>query len=347
MRINPIPKNEPAFKGALNNKILLKSLEKISDHGATFAAGVSFLAAVGLRPLAISMTPKVDKENKKYASANSLASGLMKLAVAEAVALPVENAIKHIDKNPEKFLKPDTIKTLKSGAKTLVESKDYKFATQMLKQGTSFLTAIPKSYLTVALIPVIMDKILNRNKEADKETPLEIKPYKYDSVFAPVYDKTSFKGRPIEKLAGGIGKILDTNTVQKFASKHSVNDANIARNAAVATDILLTASSVFQTSKSKKIKEERKRPLIYNNILSTGASILFGCGIDKAVQKGGVKLVEKFKEANINNPKLAKYLEGINILRPTLVFALVYYGLFPVVTTFLADRADKIQNNKK
>lgn len=343
MKINPISKNEPNFKGALNNKIVLKSLEKISDHGATFAAGVSFLAAVGLRPLAISLTPSVDKENKKYASANSLASGLMKLAVAEAVALPVENAIKHIDKNPEKFLKPETIDTFKNGAKDILKSKDYKFATQMLKQGTSFLTAIPKSYLTVALIPVIMDKILNSKKEPPET---DKKPYEYNPVFAPVYDKISFKGNAIEKLAGGIGSILDNKNVQNFVHKHSVNDANIARNAAVATDVLLTASSVFQTAKSKKIKEDRKRPLIYNNILSTTASILFGCGIDKLIQKGTKNFIDKFAQINKNDPKLAKYIEGINILRPTLVFALVYYGLFPMATTFLADRADKFQKNQ-
>lgn len=37
----------------LNNKTLLKGLEKISEHGASFAAGTSLVMSLGVRPLAI------------------------------------------------------------------------------------------------------------------------------------------------------------------------------------------------------------------------------------------------------------------------------------------------------
>lgn len=340
MKIEPEKYNyhQPEFKGLYNNKTLLKGLEAISDHGTSFAIGVSLASSLFLRPLAIQMAPDVEKENKKYAGVNSIASGVSRFLMVEAIALPIENAIKNIDKNPDKFLKKETIDTLKNGAKSLVESKDYKFITQVLKLGVNFLTAIPKSMLTIALIPVIMDKIINKknkSKETTTETPL--KKEDYNPVFSPF-----FKGNMQDKLSKGIGKILDIETVQDMAKKFSKNDQNIARNISMATDILLTSTFAIQTKRNKKIKEERKNPLILNNLISTGITLFSGFAIDNLIQKGGKNFLEKFKQANIDNPKLPKYIEGLNILRPTLIFAGLYYGVLPILSTFLAEKTDKL-----
>ena len=135
----------------LNNRFVLKGLEKISEHGTSFLAGASLLMSTTLRPAAISLTPDTEKENKQYAMANSISSGLMKFAIIESVALPVESAIKRIDKNPSKYLKNKTIKN--------ISPKAYKLITQTIKLTTGLVTAIPKSMLTVALIPILMDKI--------------------------------------------------------------------------------------------------------------------------------------------------------------------------------------------
>ncbi len=344
MRVNSVNKSPLNFKGGVN-KILLKGLEKISDHGASFAAGVSFACAVGLRPLAISLTPKAKKENKDYACANSVASGLMKLLIAEGIAIPIENAISHIEKNPEKFLKKETIENLTKNSKDILSSKDFKFLSQSTKMGTGLLSAIPKSVLTVALIPVIMDKILRKKPEKKEE---KTKINEYNPVFSPVYDKLSFKGAMTEKLAHGIGKIFDISSVQKFAQKHSANEANIARNVSMMTDALLVATGAVRIKKSDKIQKENKNPLIYNNLISTGLSLACGFGLDKLVQKTQKGAIEKFIKNHAGDPKLPKYLEGINILRPTLIFALIYYGVLPVVSTFFADKLDgKFSSNKE
>lgn len=331
--------HQPEFKGIYNNKAFLKGLETISDHGTSFAVGVSLMSSLFLRPLAIQMAPNVEKENKKYAGVNSVASGVARFLTVEAVAIPIENAIKNIDKNPDKFLKKETIDTLKNGAKSLTESRDYKFITQVLKLGVNFLTSIPKSMLTIALIPFIIDKITNKKTEKLPETPL--KKESYNPVFSPF-----FKGNLQNKLSGGIGKILDMENVQNLALKYSKNDQNIARNISMATDVLLTSVFAIQTKKNKKIEEERKNPLILNNLISTGITLLGGYTIDNLIQKGGKNFLEKFKTVNKNNPKLPKYVEGLNILRPTLIFAGLYYGVLPVISTFLAEKTDKIAKNK-
>ena len=195
--------NNPNFNRLWNNKILLKSLEKISEHGTSFSAGISLAMALGVRPLAIMSTPDVEKENKQYACANSIASGIMKFAIVEAVALPVENAVKKIDKNPEKYLKPFTVKNLAHSSGKLAESKSYKLAAQILKLGTGFITAVPKSMLTIALIPIIMDKLFNfKPKKSEsaapqKKSPTFPKPGILFYTVKTIFYATSFDRSPI------------------------------------------------------------------------------------------------------------------------------------------------------
>lgn len=345
MKINTLNPNykSPNFKSWMNNKTVLKGLETISEHGTTFIAATTLLMASGVRPLAIALTPKVDKENKQYASTNSIASGFIKFALVEAIALPVENAIKKIDKNPEKFLNSQTINNLKDSAPNLIDSRIYKFATQTLKLSTGFITAIPKAMLTIALIPLLMDKLFNKKAEkipekfSDNTLANERNP-KLDSKSLP-----SFKGN---LTACGIGKIIDNKFFQNFIKNHYQNDTNIARNMSIATDLLLTASFIHRTRKSEKIKENRKKPLIYNNAISTAISIIAGYSIDNLIKKNTQNFIKKFSDINKNDPKLPKYIEGINIIRPTLIFAAIYYGILPIFSTYLADKIDKLTHNK-
>lgn len=347
MKTEPINyRNQTSFKGFYNNRTLLKSLEKISEHGTSFTAGVSLLSSLFIRPFAISITPSVEDENKKYASANSITSGLVKFAMVETIALPIENAVKNIDKNPEKFLNNSTIKNLKNGAEHLLDSKDYKFITQCLKSGGNFLTAIPKSVITIALIPVLTDKLFNKKENKKQNEP--ILKNTYDPVFAPFFkgENVNFKGNFTDKISKGIGSILNNKKVQNFALKFSKNDENTARNISMATDILLSTTSAIRIKKNDKIQEERKKPLIYNNLISTGITLAAGAAIDNLIKKSSGKFIKKFSEINKNDPNLLKYIEGINIVRPALIFASLYYGVLPVVSTFLAEKADKLTKEK-
>lgn len=320
----------------LNNKMLLRGLEKVSEHGTSFAAGTSLVLSLTVRPLAIASTPDVEKENKQYAISNSICSGLIKFAMVEAVALPVENAVKKIDKNPEKFLKSETIKNLATNGGKLVESKSYRLASQLLKLGTGFVTAVPKSMLTIALIPVIMDKLFHIKKSEEK-----VLQDKADNGFLKNKNLT-FTGN----LSKGIGKFLDNPSVQNFVKKNADKEKDIAKHMTAATDILLTSSFAYQTNKSSKIKENRKKALIYNNVASTAFTLGLGYGIDKAIKNKTAKFIEKFSKANAADPKLHKYIEGINIVRPAIIFAGIYYGILPMFSTYIAEKIDKFIEKK-
>lgn len=320
----------------LKNKTLLNGLEKISEHGTSFSAGTSLLLSLTVRPFAIHSTPDVEKENKQYAMANSICSGLIKFGIVEAIALPIENAVKNIDKNPQKFLK---------NSENFTGTKGYKLVTQLFKLGTGFLTAVPKSMLTIALIPVIMDKLFSQNKAAEENSAEKINKNTRKNI--------NFTGRFSDKISKGLGKIIDNKSVQNFAKKYENKDKDIAKHITAGTDILLTTSFAYRTNKSDKIKENRKKALIYNNVISTAITLGFGYGIDNLIKNHTGKFIEKFKQINAKDPKLGKYIEGINILRPAIIFAGIYYGILPVFSTYMAEKIDKYiektsqKNNKQ
>lgn len=105
MQVNKISRNSTNFTGVLTNKTVLKTLEKVSEHGTSFSAGTALVMSLTTRPFAILKTPNVEKENKQYAVANSIGSGLIKFAMVEAIALPIENAVKKSTKILKSILK--------------------------------------------------------------------------------------------------------------------------------------------------------------------------------------------------------------------------------------------------
>ena len=341
MQVNRIANN------LLTNKTVLNGLEKISEHGTSFVAGASLLMSFGVRTVSIYNTPDVKKENRFYAMANSITSGLVKFGIIEAVALPIENAVNRIDKNSSKYLTEATLKNFSP------ETRSYKFITQIIKLSTGFLTAIPKSILTIALIPVVINKVFHYNPLEDLKKTAEKFPYQNNSakflttqIPSPQNEKPSFTGDIGDKLSKGIASIINNKKVQKLAQKYELEDENIYKHITAMTDILLTSAAVWQTNRSDSIKENCKRVLNYNNIINTAITIIAGYWVDSRIKNRTDGFMGKFKELNKSNPKLPKYIEGINILRPAVIFALIYYTIVPIFSTYTSEKLDKFLNKK-
>ena len=313
----------------LTNKTLLKSLEKISEHGTSFSAGASLLLSLSLRPFAINSAPNVEKENKQYAIANSICSGLIKFGIIESVALPIETAVKKIDSSKRTFLKPKTLEFLSPRA--------YKLITQSIKLGSGFVTAIPKSVLTIALIPIVMDKLF-KNKKQEAKAPS--KPIQHVS-FERFEKGLAFTGNFLPRQ---ISKVINNKRIQKLALKYESKDNDIPKHITAGTDILLTSAFAYNTNKSNDIKENRKKVLIYNNIISTAFTLIGGYSLDRFIKPHSNRLSEKLKLLNPNNPQILKSVEGLNILRPAVIFAFIYYGILPIFSTYMAERIDKTIN---
>lgn len=323
MKVNSTNKRNINFNGFWDSKALKKTLQFAARNGTLFAGTASLICATTVRPIAILSTPNTDEQNKKVACAKSLTSTGIGYLLMLAFTLPLSNAVRNIDKRPEKFLNSETIKTLKDDAKTLKESKAYSLATQLFKLGLGFILATPKAILTAIGTPLILNKFdTDTNKE--KNTQKEV----------------SFKGKnPLEK---GISKILNWDKFIQFAKKYK--DSNFPMHIVAATDTLTTATFIHKTSKSKKLDKKDKKPLMYNAGISTTLSIISSYTIDRLTQKPAQKFIEKFKKANKNNPNLAEYLEGIKIAKPILIMGIVYYTIIPIISTFVSDKINKIIN---
>lgn len=296
-----------------NNRIFKKGLEFAADNGALFVATTSLVLSTVARPIAIMSAPKTNRENREYAASKSLASSAVGYVMMLLCSLPLAKSIKKIDENPQKYLKEKTISNLKESGKTLTKSSKYKFATQFFKLGLGFLIAVPKSVITCSLIPLFKKNVFDKEKS---------KP------------EISFKG--FEKP---VSNAINSRYLQRFAEKF--HKTNFEQHIISLTDILATGAFIGQTAKSKNIKEDRKKALMYNAGLSTGFCITGGYAINSLTKNTTDKFIKNFKKANKNSPKLDKYIEGIKIAKPALILGGLYYIAIPFISTFIADRFDK------
>ena len=323
-----------------NSKILKSGLEFASDNSSLFVATASAAFATA-RLGAILATPKTDERNKKYACMKALSSSFVGYLLMLCASLPVAKAVKNIDENPEKFLKNSTIATLKNGEQSLVKSSRYNFATQLFKLGLGLLLVLPKSWLTCNFIPPLMKKIFPPKYHPTSQTAHT------SSVLTQTEQTTSFTGNfyksGTQKLSKLIGKIIDAKFVKKLSEKFA--DTNFEQHILSITDVFATGAFIWNVNRSKKIEEERKKPLMYNSAIATGLCVSAGYGLHELLKKPTQKFIENFKHANANSPKLDKYLHGIGVARPTLILGTIYYIFIPIISTFMADRfAQKKEN---
>ena len=147
-------KAERLFK----NKNFQKVLKFANDQQLVFGAGFSLLLTCILRPASIVLLPsKKNKDDQKYASAHSIASGVIGFAISTILFMPVSNAIKKIKENPEVFI---------TNKKSYLQNKEMKeIAMKYIDRIPDIVTAVPKGILTIALIPPILKYVFGMEKK--------------------------------------------------------------------------------------------------------------------------------------------------------------------------------------
>lgn len=184
--------NKPAdkinFCGFLNTEKLLKSdgLKKVLDFAnnqqLVFDATFALLLTCILRPLSIiSLPSKKNKEDMKYASAHSIASGLIGFAISTAIFAPISSGIK-------KFTDTAQGKALKQAGKGLGRVPD-------------IITAVPKGILTVALIPPILKYVFGIEKKGKKDATPAVPPLDYSLLN---FKSSSLKTGQFASFKGGV-----------------------------------------------------------------------------------------------------------------------------------------------
>ncbi len=313
-----------SFKSIYTSSAVKKGLELASSNGALFGASAT-VAFSALRPLSIMCTPQTDKENRKIASAKSITSSLINFALMLGLSIPLAKSIKKIDTSPAKYLKKETIIKLKEKEKDLTDSKGYVFATQLYKLGIASFVAIPKAIVTACGMPYIVAALSSEKKSSGKK-----------------YEKNlSFKG-VTDKTAEGIGKIMNKERMLNFVDKYK--DSNFPMHITAITDTIATLTFMYQAHKSNKIEETRKKTLLYNAGISTALSIAGGYTLDKMLDKPTENFIQKYRKINIKDKNLEKQIQGIKIAKPFLILGTIYYILIPFISTFMAEKAGKKNN---
>ena len=164
--INNVKPGEPSFCGFFNadkfykSSLLKKTLKFADDQQLVFGASFALLLTCVMRPASIMLFPsKKNKDDQKYASAHSIASGVIGFAISTAVFTPISSGIKKFTKAPAEFLKDSSHYLLKD-EKALNTAKIY------LDRLPDLVTAIPKGLLTIALIPPILKHVFGMQKKS-------------------------------------------------------------------------------------------------------------------------------------------------------------------------------------
>ena len=199
-----------AGESILSSKFFGKMLEYAEAHPVSCNALFSLVLAGILRPATILTLPgkkDEDKENKINAAAHSLASAVIGFISATIVMSPFDAAMKKVSKDPAKFLGKKAEAYLGDlKAKGLTKTAKYKNVETLMKMGPDIIIGIPRSIITIALIPPILKYVFGIEKKAkDKkveEQPKQqdIKPEDMNKTFA----NASISSSAFKAVKGGV-----------------------------------------------------------------------------------------------------------------------------------------------
>lgn len=187
-------------------RVLNWLLEFVKEHNVSGSALMALFLAGALRPVTIMALPgKKDKDDKIYASAHSMASALIGYGASYAITIPWDNGIKKVMDNYKEHYdtvignlrngtanEPPKLKfkfgILQNKYEKLVElekqaatsgtklakkaCKNYIDTLQMeMKNISDWAIAIPRSMLTIALIPPILKYVFGIEKKKAAAKP--------------------------------------------------------------------------------------------------------------------------------------------------------------------------------
>lgn len=137
-----------------------------SESQVVFSALFALFLAGILRPATIMALPgkKKNKDDKKYASAHSIASGVIGLAVSTLIGTPISKAIKRIEMNPRKYI-GDNFSYLGELKSDGLVGEGFKKATKCMNMIPEAIKGVPQAILTVALIPPILKHVFGYERK--------------------------------------------------------------------------------------------------------------------------------------------------------------------------------------
>lgn len=168
------------FDKMLNSKLFGNLLEYAEAHPISCNALFSLVLAGILRPATIMALPggkEKEKQDKINAAAHSVASGIIGFISATIIMTPFDAAMKKVKQNPAKYLgkkAEEYLGDLKAAG--MVKTPKFKNVETLMKMGPDIIIGIPRSIITIALIPPILKYVFGIEKKPKGAKVAEQKP---------------------------------------------------------------------------------------------------------------------------------------------------------------------------
>lgn len=135
-------------------------LQMADDSQAVFGALFALILTGVFRPATIMALPgnKKNADDKKYAAAHSIASGVIAYGISLIISQPLSKAMEKIEKNPDRFLKDEKLAYLR-------KSRAFNAARQHVNILHEAVLAPPRAAITIALIPIILKYLFGLEKK--------------------------------------------------------------------------------------------------------------------------------------------------------------------------------------
>ncbi|MBR1754201.1 hypothetical protein IJ732_05125 [bacterium] len=341
----------------LKNEKFHKILESANANSAVFNAAFALGLAGILRPATIYAMPTKNKDDNAYAAGHSISSGLIGFAASMLINNPLANAIKNVRKNPQQYLKDETIQNLGKVTKNGLNGAKADIATKYINLGTELAFAIPQACATIALVPLMLKHVFHLEKGKGKAKPEQAQQAQ-QQVAQQGEKKVSFSGAPVDGkkvgpikhlLSKGVAAIMNNKTAQKLFDKTAKSDVNIVQHLSAAKGLLISGMYAYRTLTNDKLESERKRTLAVNQIGVSLVSTVLGYTFSIAAGKKIDKIAEKFMAANLKKvtpDKMGGLIGGIKAASSLMIFSTVYRYLSPVLVTPIANKIGSIINEK-
>lgn len=339
MKITSVTKKQNQnFQGCkLNSKKLLKVLEFAADKNALITAGSSVAFSAVLRPAVTMLTPNTPERDKKYAAAKSMASAVAIFAATGFFTKKISAGLDIIAKNKNKYLNDKTIESLKDGAASLNQSKKYQTLDQLLRYSSEVLAIVPKLFLTTVLITPFANLLIKNKEDKNAETKVTKPELKSE--------KQSFKGKGGKKTAEVLAKIMNNEKIQNFAGK--IKNKRAIECAMYLKDALATLVFAGFVKANKTIDQKDKGNLIANTAVSTVLCTIGSIGINHALKTPLAKLEKQFRMTNDGDILVEKYISGAKVVKNALILSVLYYGILPMISTYIGSRISNNNGNKQ
>ncbi len=171
------------FSNIYTSKSFKNFLEIATDNEPVFSAAFAVLLTCILRPASIMSLPgQKNKDDKKYAAAHSMASGIMGYMLSLILFSPLAAAIDKIAENPQEYLKEEAKHFSNKKAGNFKGTAKFKLASRLMKMGTEALIAVPRAIVTIALIPPILKYVFGWEKKSSGAKEKAVNAQDYASI---------------------------------------------------------------------------------------------------------------------------------------------------------------------